>query len=148
YPPRRERQRRLLPACYPAELDRVLEALQRVLSKRFRRQPGCPGDRRRDHELARSGESDGRMPRSVGEGERSLARELDQRRRALQIRVLDQLVLAQVALLEADRADEEAAALLDELRVQPLDRRVLVRPDRVRVAARAEPHAVRRQPQD
>src|SRR3954447_18489854 len=91
------------------------------------------------------------MPReyacaSVGERHGPGAGELQQRRRTLELGVLDQLVRVQLTLLEADRADVELTPLLDELRVQPFGWRVLVRADRIGVAAEAEPHAGGGQP--
>src|SRR5690242_10326975 len=52
---------------------------------------------------------------SVGERHRAFAGELQQRRGALDLGVLDEVGLVERALVEADRAHEEAAALLDEL---------------------------------
>src|SRR5205823_4016120 len=73
----------------------------------------------------------------VGEDHRAVAGEFHQRRGALQLGALDQVALVEVALVEADRADEEPPAFLDELRVQPLGWRVFVHPDPVGVAAQA-----------
>src|SRR4051812_12720809 len=72
---------------------------------------------------------------SVGEGHRSVTCELHQRGRALELRVVDELRNVELAFVEADRADVEATALLDELVVHALDWRLLAVADGVDVAA-------------
>src|SRR5918999_5511438 len=61
---------------------------------------------------------------SIVERQGPVAGELHQRRRTLQLGVLHELRLVELAVVEADRAHVEAAALLDELRVHPLDGRL------------------------
>src|SRR3954451_1395171 len=87
------------------------------------------------------------VTRSVIESHGAIAGELHQRCGALELSVLDELPVVEVALLEADGADVEAAALLDELGVDPLDRRILVGADAVGVAVESEAYAVRCQPE-
>src|SRR2546421_9027835 len=83
---------------------------------------------------------------SLGEGDRPRCGELHQRSRTLQLGVVDQLRRVELALVEADRADEEAPSLFDELLVEPCSGWVLVGPDAVGVAVEPEPHAIRGQP--
>src|SRR5437764_1497422 len=71
---------------------------------------------------------------SVGERHRAIAGELHQRCRALGLGVLDELRFVELALVEADRADVEAAALFDELSVHARHRRVLTGADVIGVA--------------
>jgi hypothetical protein len=91
---------------------------------------------------------EGRLLPSVVERQSAVAGELHQRRRALELGVLDQLRFVEPALVEADRAQVEAAALLDELRMDPLDRRVLIGADRIDVALQRQSDAVRGEPDD
>ena len=51
---------------------------------------------------------------SVREGHCAVAGELHQRGGALELGVVDELCLVEVAIVEADRTDVEAAALVDE----------------------------------
>src|SRR5215208_6082241 len=79
---------------------------------------------------------------SVAEGHGAVAGELHQRRGAFELGVLHEVSLVEGALVEADRAHVEPAALLDELVVYALDRRLLAFADRVDIAAQREPDAL------
>src|SRR6185503_15953568 len=85
---------------------------------------------------------------SVVERRRAVADELHQRRGALELSAFAELGLVEVALLETDRADEELPALLGELLMQALDRRLLVNADAVGVAAQAETPPLDGEPHD
>src|SRR4051812_17335995 len=74
----------------------------------------------------------------VGERHRPIPGEVHQRGRALELGVLDEVVIVELAFVEADRTDVEAAALLDELLMHPLDGRLRALADRVHVAAHGE----------
>src|SRR5918996_2154957 len=84
---------------------------------------------------------------SVAERHRAGAGELHQRRSTLELSVLDELAVLELALVEADRAYVEAPALLDELLVEPRGGRVLVGPDPVGVAPEPKPNTLRGQPE-
>src|SRR3954447_3170610 len=83
---------------------------------------------------------------SVAEDRCAIADELHQGGCALQFRVAHELAVAQPTVVEADRTHVEAPALLGELIVDPLHRRLHAFADRGHVAVESAAHAFRRQP--
>jgi hypothetical protein len=82
---------------------------------------------------------------AIGEHRRAVADPLPERRRAADARVVDEVVLAQLARVEADRADEQAPARLRELGRERRDRGAAVAGDALGDAADREPHGLLRQ---
>src|ERR1051325_3888213 len=81
----------------------------------------------------------------VVEDGRSVTDELHQGCRTFELGVFDKVVRVELPFVEADRAHVEPAALLDELIVDALHRRVLVLTDRSDVSAHRQSHALRRE---
>src|SRR6476469_1299729 len=77
----------------------------------------------------------------------AIAYELHERGRALQLRILYEVTIVQLTVVEADRANVDAAALLGELIVDSLNRRLHALANRSDVSVEREPNALGREPQ-
>src|SRR5437763_15188773 len=89
-----------------------------------------------------------RTSTSIGEDGCAIAHELHQRGCALQLGVVDQIALVELTVVEADRAYVKAPALLDELVVEELDRRLHAFANRGDIPGESEANPFRSEPEN